>query len=198
MTCGHCVSSVTEEVIEIPGVTGVEVDLASGLVTVGSDARSTTPPSRPRSRRPDTKWRPRHEHPAKLGAYALGLAVVFGGAGRGQRASARSATAAPSPAGNDDHGAARTAPSTRRRSRATLPPGGLQVSQNGYTLTPATTEIKPGEATDFRFTVIGPGGRPSPATRRCMTRSCTSSWSPVTWEVSSTCTPSWPVTASGR
>jgi copper chaperone len=37
MTCGHCVSSVTEEVTEIPGVTGVEVDLATGLVTVGSD-----------------------------------------------------------------------------------------------------------------------------------------------------------------
>ena len=37
MTCGHCVSSVTEEVTEVPGVTGVEVDLATGLVTVDSD-----------------------------------------------------------------------------------------------------------------------------------------------------------------
>ena len=37
MTCGHCVSSVTEEVTEIPGVTGVEVDLATGRVTIGSD-----------------------------------------------------------------------------------------------------------------------------------------------------------------
>jgi copper chaperone len=37
MTCGHCASSVTEEVTEIPGVTGVEVDLATGRVTVGSD-----------------------------------------------------------------------------------------------------------------------------------------------------------------
>jgi copper chaperone len=37
MTCGHCVSSVTEEVTEVPGVTGVEVDLTAGLVTVGSD-----------------------------------------------------------------------------------------------------------------------------------------------------------------
>jgi copper chaperone len=37
MTCGHCVSSVTEEVTEIPGVTGVNVDLATGLVTVDSD-----------------------------------------------------------------------------------------------------------------------------------------------------------------
>ena len=38
MTCGHCVSSVTEEVSQIAGVTGVEVDLASGAVTVTSDA----------------------------------------------------------------------------------------------------------------------------------------------------------------
>ena len=38
MTCGHCVSSVTEEVSQLDGVTGVEVDLASGAVTVTSDA----------------------------------------------------------------------------------------------------------------------------------------------------------------
>ncbi|MER6177418.1 cation transporter [Streptosporangium sp. NPDC001681] len=37
MTCDHCVSSVTEEVTEVPGVTGVTVDLATGLVTVDSD-----------------------------------------------------------------------------------------------------------------------------------------------------------------
>ncbi|MBA9002321.1 MULTISPECIES: heavy-metal-associated domain-containing protein [Thermomonospora] len=34
MTCGHCVASVKEEVGEVPGVTGVEVDLASGRMTV--------------------------------------------------------------------------------------------------------------------------------------------------------------------
>ena len=38
MTCGHCVSAVTEEVSSIPGVTGVDVDLASGGLTVTSDA----------------------------------------------------------------------------------------------------------------------------------------------------------------
>ncbi|RVX42697.1 copper ion binding protein [Nonomuraea polychroma] len=37
MTCGHCVSSVKEEVSEVPGVTGVEVDLATGLLTVESE-----------------------------------------------------------------------------------------------------------------------------------------------------------------
>ena len=38
MTCGHCVSSVTEEVTQVPGVTGVDVDLATGGLTVTSDA----------------------------------------------------------------------------------------------------------------------------------------------------------------
>lgn len=36
MTCGHCVSAVSEEVGNIDGVTDVRVDLASGLVTVSS------------------------------------------------------------------------------------------------------------------------------------------------------------------
>ena len=38
MTCGHCVSAVTEEVSQVPGVTAVDVDLASGRLTVTSDA----------------------------------------------------------------------------------------------------------------------------------------------------------------
>ncbi len=37
MTCEHCVDSVTEEVLEISGVTAVDVDLASGALTVTSD-----------------------------------------------------------------------------------------------------------------------------------------------------------------
>jgi copper chaperone CopZ len=37
MTCEHCVLSVTEEVQEIPGVTDVYVDLASGGLTVTSN-----------------------------------------------------------------------------------------------------------------------------------------------------------------
>ena len=38
MTCQHCVSSVREEVSEIAGVTGVDVDLDSGRLTVTGDA----------------------------------------------------------------------------------------------------------------------------------------------------------------
>ena len=36
MTCGHCVASVTEEVQEISGVMDVQVDLASGALSVTS------------------------------------------------------------------------------------------------------------------------------------------------------------------
>ncbi|CAB4910828.1 unannotated protein [freshwater metagenome] len=34
MTCRHCVASVTEEVSEVAGVTGVDVDLPTGRVAV--------------------------------------------------------------------------------------------------------------------------------------------------------------------
>ena len=37
MTCGHCASAVTEEVSRVRGVTGVQVDVAAGRVTVETD-----------------------------------------------------------------------------------------------------------------------------------------------------------------
>ena len=36
MSCGHCVAAVTNEVTKIDGVTGVEVELASGSVEISS------------------------------------------------------------------------------------------------------------------------------------------------------------------
>ena len=36
MTCGHCVSSVKEEISELPGVQNVDVALESGQVTITS------------------------------------------------------------------------------------------------------------------------------------------------------------------
>ncbi|MGN9810986.1 heavy-metal-associated domain-containing protein [Micromonospora sp. BQ11] len=38
MTCGHCVNAVSSEVGAIPGVTDVQVELATGQVTVTSEA----------------------------------------------------------------------------------------------------------------------------------------------------------------
>ncbi|MBY6413914.1 heavy-metal-associated domain-containing protein [Rhodococcus sp. BP-252] len=37
MTCGHCVSSIREEISSIPGVTAVDVDLTSGRVEIDSE-----------------------------------------------------------------------------------------------------------------------------------------------------------------
>ncbi|MFC6080848.1 hypothetical protein [Sphaerisporangium aureirubrum] len=88
--------------------------------------------------------------PMKLTAYAAGLAVIFGGAlvvgaamdPGGPSTAAHGHTPAPSPDGGLEI------------------PGGLQVSEAGYTLTPSTTDLPAGETTDFRFTVTGPDGTP--------------------------------------
>jgi copper chaperone CopZ len=37
MTCSHCVAAVTSELSKLDGVTRVQIDLATGLVTVDSD-----------------------------------------------------------------------------------------------------------------------------------------------------------------
>ncbi|WIN00326.1 cation transporter [Actinoplanes oblitus] len=37
MTCSHCVNSVSAEIGRLPGVTAVQVELASGAVTVTSN-----------------------------------------------------------------------------------------------------------------------------------------------------------------
>ncbi|MDI9897681.1 heavy-metal-associated domain-containing protein [Rhodococcus sp. IEGM 1381] len=42
MTCAHCAASVKEEVSEIAGVTGVDVDVDAGSVVVSSDATLDT------------------------------------------------------------------------------------------------------------------------------------------------------------
>ncbi|MDX6720655.1 MAG: hypothetical protein QOJ63_2909 [Solirubrobacteraceae bacterium] len=38
MTCGHCTSSVVNEVLQVPGVRAVDVDLDSGRLTVRGEA----------------------------------------------------------------------------------------------------------------------------------------------------------------
>jgi copper chaperone len=38
MTCGHCTKAVTDEVLQVPGVRAVDVDLDSGVLTVRGDA----------------------------------------------------------------------------------------------------------------------------------------------------------------
>ncbi|GAA1282586.1 hypothetical protein Psi02_31720 [Planotetraspora silvatica] len=92
--------------------------------------------------------------PIKLGVYGLGLAVIFSAAvGVGNAVGA----VGPAPV-NTGHGAHATSSPARQSTEPV--PGGLQVSQDGYTLTPETTTLTPGERTAFRFTVTGPDGRP--------------------------------------
>jgi copper chaperone CopZ len=39
MTCEHCIQAVTAELLQVPGISAVDIDLASGRVTVtASDA----------------------------------------------------------------------------------------------------------------------------------------------------------------
>ncbi|WP_328613459.1 heavy-metal-associated domain-containing protein [Amycolatopsis sp. NBC_00355] len=38
MSCGHCAQSVTEEIAALPGVTEVDVDVATGRVVVRAGA----------------------------------------------------------------------------------------------------------------------------------------------------------------
>ncbi|WP_327088466.1 hypothetical protein OIE66_40145 [Nonomuraea sp. NBC_01738] len=95
----------------------------------------------------------------RLGAYALGLAVVFGGTwGAGNLVGPPAGAAAPSATaqGGHDMGSMNT---TQTQAAKSDTPGGLQVSQNGYTLNPLTA-LKAGEPSDFRFTVTGPSGQP--------------------------------------
>ena len=42
MTCDHCSRSVSSEISAVPGVTAVDVDLATGTVTVTSDQPVST------------------------------------------------------------------------------------------------------------------------------------------------------------
>jgi len=38
MTCGHCKSTVTTEVLQVEGVTGANVDLDAGTLTIRGEA----------------------------------------------------------------------------------------------------------------------------------------------------------------
>ncbi|WP_021595908.1 hypothetical protein [Actinomadura welshii] len=100
----------------------------------------------------------------RIGAYAVGLAVVFGGAaGIGkitgpvgepaEKMASHENGGGHAGGGEGGHGGGHTA-------AAAHAPGGLQVSEDGYTLTPQRTTVTPGEKTDFRFTITGPDGKP--------------------------------------
>jgi hypothetical protein len=95
--------------------------------------------------------------PARLGAYALGLAAVFGAAtGLGSLVGPVGAVAGTAP--HDGSHAGSPVDEGPRAATADLP-GGLQVSQDGYTLEVAR-ELPAGAAVPVSFRVLGPDGGP--------------------------------------
>ncbi|MBE1532488.1 hypothetical protein [Actinomadura algeriensis] len=94
----------------------------------------------------------------KLGAYALGLAAVFGGAlGAGNVTGP--VGAAPETESHGHEGQAKGGHAGGHTAAAQAP-GGLQVSEDGYTLAPRRSTLEAGEKTDFSFTINGPDGKP--------------------------------------
>ena len=96
----------------------------------------------------------------KMAGYALGLAAVFGaalGIGAAVAPTATSAaTSSSTPEVHTDMSAMTTAPAAG----AVSLPGGLMVSQDGYTLTLAERSLPAGPMVPLRFQILGPDGNP--------------------------------------
>ncbi|TDC70168.1 hypothetical protein E1200_06145 [Actinomadura sp. GC306] len=96
----------------------------------------------------------------RVGAYAVGLAVVFGGAaGIGKVVGPVGASVETASHEGGGHGGESGAGGGHGEA-ASHTPGGLQVSEDGYTLVPQRTTLTPGKNTDFRFTINGSDGKP--------------------------------------
>lgn len=93
----------------------------------------------------------------KVGGFAAGLAAVFGltvGAG-----SAFGPDADPKPAGHGVHADNKTDAEKPTAAPAADVPGGLMVSQGGYTLGLAQAEMAPADDATVKFTIAGPDGK---------------------------------------
>ncbi|HEY5878820.1 MAG TPA: hypothetical protein VIU11_07910 [Nakamurella sp.] len=96
----------------------------------------------------------------KIGGYTLGLLAVFGAAvGIGAAVTPTSATAATSGVLPEDRGDMSAMSSAPAAGAAALP-GGLMVSQDGYTLRLADRTAPAGARTPLRFQILGPDGAP--------------------------------------
>jgi len=97
---------------------------------------------------------------AKLGAFALGLVVAFVAAVGVGRAVGPLPGADPDGArpGHGAPGADGGGPTGSGTGVGI--PGGLQVAQDGYRLSPLTTNLPVAQGTEFAFRVLGPNGAP--------------------------------------
>ncbi|TDC68724.1 hypothetical protein [Streptomyces hainanensis] len=95
----------------------------------------------------------------RVGAFGAGLALTFGVAfGIGNAVGP--VDAEPTAAHDDEHGEPSTEGTDAAATPAAEPPGGLQISERGYTLVPPAELPRAGEPTDFRFRILGPEGEP--------------------------------------
>lgn len=94
--------------------------------------------------------------PSKFAAFAAALSVAFGAALGVGNAVGPVGTAAAEPAHGDDggHSSADEAPAVVEQ------PGGLQVSEDGYTLALSRDTAAAGPAVPVSFRVLGPDGKP--------------------------------------
>lgn len=93
--------------------------------------------------------------PTKVGGFAVGLAAIFAaslGVGRAVGPDATPVTAT--------HDSGHAAGGHDTANAAAEMPGGLQVAQEGYRLTPTTTGLSVGSVTPFTFRITGPDGKP--------------------------------------
>ncbi|AEV84609.1 hypothetical protein ACWT_3586 [Actinoplanes sp. SE50] len=95
----------------------------------------------------------------KLAGFGIGLAAVFTAALGLGRIAGHTPASAPAAHGHAAATAAHGHDGTAAEPVAALP-GGLQVTQDGYRLTPLTTVLSTGVPRQFRFQIIGPDGRP--------------------------------------
>ncbi|GGM70036.1 hypothetical protein ACFFX1_07430 [Dactylosporangium sucinum] len=104
--------------------------------------------------------------PLKLGAFAAGLAAVFAASlGAGHLTGPIAAPASQPAHGPTEQAHGRTETQQdehngQSHGNDAKPPGGLQISQDGYTLVPLTTSLTAGTQQDFRFRIDGPDGTP--------------------------------------
>ncbi|RKN04883.1 hypothetical protein [Streptomyces radicis] len=105
----------------------------------------------------------------RVGAFGAGIVLAFGAAfGLGRvvdpvtedepEPAAHAADHAPDEGNDDGNGEAHG--DGHGEQAAAEAPGGLQVSERGYTLAPPAEALPAGEETDFRFRVLGPEGEP--------------------------------------
>jgi hypothetical protein len=91
----------------------------------------------------------------KLGGFGIGLVAVFTAAlGLG------SLFPAAAPATPAAHDGGHTSTTPEQNTPSAVPPAGLQISQDGYRLTPLSGSLSTGTPQPFRFQITGPDSRP--------------------------------------